>query len=168
MLEENLEDVFYAAVGVDITNLDSEHRDDEINKILYNDGDIGKIKGTYWAFPDEDKSLTIEEVVDRVRNLKKDDHNQRNFTEADIAIARAINNCYEQVEKSEITQQNPDAMSVIVQKDNGWESASLSDVLSQHPDYFTIKNDLMRNGAKKQYQILNLIVNVEPGGGYTK
>jgi hypothetical protein len=168
MLEKSIDGMFYAVVGVDIRNLNSEHMDNQINEILYNKGDIDKIKGTYWAFPEEDKSLTIGEVIDRVRNLKKDDYNQRDFNKTDTTIARAINNCYTKVEDSERAQQNPDAISVIVQKDNEWQSASLSDILEQNPDYFTIKNGSMRDATNTKYQAINLIVGVEPGGGYKK
>ena len=166
MTDVDVDGRFYAAVGVDIKNLNRDHRDEQINEILDNKGDRNKIKGTYWAFPEEDKSLTIGDVVDKIRNLKKDDYNQRNFNKIDTTIARAINNCYNQVDKSERTQQNPDAIHVIIQKDNKWESASLSDILDENPNYFTVQADSMRDSTNTKYQAINLIVNVEPGGGY--
>lgn len=167
-MEEVIEGTFYAIVGVDIKNLNDGHKDEQINEVLKTSGDRNKIKGMYWAFPEEEKSLTIEDIIDRIRNLRKDDYNQRDFVKSDIVISRAINNCYDQVEESEKNQQNPDAIDVIIQKDSDWMSANLSDRLDENPDYFTTDIDTTRDGTKTKYEAIHMIVNVEPGGGYLK
>ena len=84
MIEEVIDGTFYALVSVDTLKLTGQYNDDSFKDIKDKNNNA---KALYRAFPDKDMSLTVEETLNRVRGMQKDDYNQRDYKDIHHIIA---------------------------------------------------------------------------------